>query len=60
MKGEFQSGFFRDDGTEINPDPIVKPSLCEEKSEEEKSKNRDGSIFGDWKAPAHGELKGGE
>jgi len=28
MKGEFKSGFFRDDGTEINPDPIVKPSLC--------------------------------
>lgn len=22
------SGFFRDDGTEINPDLIAKPSLC--------------------------------
>jgi hypothetical protein len=25
---EFKSGFFRDDGTEINPALIVKPSLC--------------------------------
>ena len=28
MKDEYKSGFFRDDGTEINPDLIVKPSLC--------------------------------
>jgi len=28
MKGESESGFFRDDGTEINPDLIAKPSLC--------------------------------
>jgi hypothetical protein len=28
MKGEFESGLFRDDGTEINPDLIVKPTLC--------------------------------
>lgn len=28
MKEEPKSGFFRDDGTEINPDLIVKPSLC--------------------------------
>lgn len=28
MKDEPKSGFFRDDGTEINPDMIVKPSLC--------------------------------
>ena len=28
MNGEPKSGFFRDDGTEINPDLIAKPSLC--------------------------------
>jgi hypothetical protein len=28
MKEEPKSGFFRDDGTEINPDLVVKPSLC--------------------------------
>jgi len=28
MKGEYELGFFRDDGTEINPDLIVKPTLC--------------------------------
>ena len=28
MEQEPKSGFFRDDGTEINPDLIVKPSLC--------------------------------
>jgi len=28
MNEEPKSGFFRDDGTEINPDLIVKPSLC--------------------------------
>ena len=28
MEGESKSGFFPDDGTEINPDLIVKPSLC--------------------------------
>ena len=29
MKNEAESGFFRDDGTRIDPDLIVKPSLCE-------------------------------
>ena len=28
MKGKQKSGFFRDDGTEINPDEIAKPTLC--------------------------------
>lgn len=28
MMDEHKWGFFRDDGTEINPDLIVKPSLC--------------------------------
>jgi hypothetical protein len=28
MTEPFKSGFFRDDGSEINPDLIVKPSLC--------------------------------
>ena len=28
MKDEPKSGFFRDDGTEINPDLVKKPSLC--------------------------------
>ena len=28
MRGESKSRFFRDDGTEINPDLIVKPTLC--------------------------------
>jgi hypothetical protein len=28
MAEEFKSGLFRDDGTRINPDLIVKPSLC--------------------------------
>lgn len=28
MKGHVPFGFFRDDGTEINPDLIAKPSLC--------------------------------
>ena len=28
MTDEPKSGFFRDDGTEINPDLISKPSLC--------------------------------
>ena len=28
MNEEPKSGFFRDDGTEINPDLIAKPSLC--------------------------------
>jgi len=28
MEDEPKSGFFRDDGTEINPDLIAKPSLC--------------------------------
>jgi hypothetical protein len=28
MKGEYESGFFRDDGTEINLGLIVKPTLC--------------------------------
>jgi hypothetical protein len=28
MIREPKSGFFRDDGLEINPDLIVKPSLC--------------------------------
>ncbi len=28
MKGESGSGFFRDDGTAINPDLIRKPGLC--------------------------------
>ena len=28
MTEQPKSGFFRDDGTEINPDLIAKPSLC--------------------------------
>jgi len=28
MDKKKMSGFFRDDGTEINPDLIAKPSLC--------------------------------
>jgi len=28
MTEQLQFGFFRDDGTEINPDLIAKPSLC--------------------------------
>lgn len=28
MREQPKSGFFRDDGTEINPDLIAKPSLC--------------------------------
>ena len=28
MKEKPESGFFLDDGTEINPDLIVKPALC--------------------------------
>ena len=28
MNDKPKSGFFRDDGTEINPSLIVKPSLC--------------------------------
>ena len=28
MKEQPRSGFFRDEGTEINPDLIAKPSLC--------------------------------
>ncbi|MFA6714826.1 MAG: hypothetical protein WC082_07610 [Victivallales bacterium] len=28
MDNEKTSGFFMDDGTEINPDLIVKPGLC--------------------------------
>ena len=28
MDDKPKSGFFRDDGTEINPSLIVKPSLC--------------------------------
>jgi hypothetical protein len=28
MKKSADSGFFRDDGTEIDPDLIIKPGLC--------------------------------
>lgn len=29
IKNEEESGFFRDDGTRIDPDLIVKPEFCE-------------------------------